>query len=303
MVALQKKRTLFIIRNLRLLNKIENFTLPASRIRQANVLRKLLFIYCIFNFFQLLPLIETFYGEASLIATQNLTGFTLTTLVNLLSVESLKNYYFLFFIVQLLFSFLGLFGFYSRLSTFLVFFTTINLQNRIYSTVSGGDILLCLMLFYLSFISNGKELKNKDLNSIQNAFDKIFICLCKIQFVIIYAVSAIYKLQSAEWLHGTALQQVLLVDEYSLPILQKAVCAAPFLFKILTWAALLYQILLPFLIFVKPIKRYVIVTGLIFHLFIAIGLGLFNFSLVMICCYVLFLDFRERISRENPILS
>ncbi len=278
-------------------------TLPASGVRQANVLRKLLFIYCIFNFFQLFPHIEILYGNESLIATQNLSGFTLTTLVNLLSVEAVTNYYMLFFVAQLLFSFIGLLGFYPRLSTFLVFFATINLQNCIYSTVSGGDVLLCLMLFFLIFISNEKELKNKFLNDIQNASDTIFILLCKMQVVLIYAVSAIYKLQSPEWLDGSALQQILLIDEYSFPALQGLVCSIPFVFKILTWSALLYQILFPFLIFMKRIKRHVILTGLLFHLFIALGMGLFNFSFVMICCYVLFLDFNKKAPRESLILS
>ena len=291
---------LFITPNLKLLNKIEILTKPPSGIRQANILRKLLFVYVIFNFFQLIPLIETLYGNESLIVTQNLSGFTLTTLVNILSVESFKHDYMLFFIVQLFFAFIGLMGFYPRVSTLFVFFTTINLQNRIYSTVSGGDILLCLMLFYLIFISNNKAAKNRHLNEVQNAVNRIFILLCKIQFVIVYAVSAIYKLQSPEWLNGSALQQILLIDEYSFSILQNAVCAAPFLFKILTWLALLYQILFPFLIFIKRIKNYIIITGIVFHLFITFGMGLFNFSLIMICCYVLFYDFKKNVTLSNP---
>jgi len=278
---------------LKLVNKIETLTRPVANIKSANVLRKLLFGYVIFSFLQLLPVLENLYGDQSLIATQNLNGFTLTTLVNLLSVDAIKNYYPLFFIVQLLFAFIGLLGFFPRICTLFVFFATVNLQNRIYSTISGGDVLLCLLLFYLIFISDGKELKNKSLNEIQNAANRIFIALCKIQLIIIYSVSAIYKLQSPEWLNGSAIQQILLIDEYTLPILKHAVCSVPFLFKTITWAVLFYQVLFPFLVFVKRVKNYLLLTGIIFHLSIAFAMGLFNFSLILIFSYVIFYNFKR----------
>ena len=229
-------------------------------------------------------------GQSSLITTQALSGFTLTTLINLLSVPAIANYYVGFFIVQVLFAFIGLLGFFPRISSFLVFFTTMNLQNRIYSTNSGGDILLCLMLFYLSFISGDKKSKNENLDQITNVFNRTFIILCKAQLVIIYLVSAVFKLQSSEWIDGTALSQILLLDEYSIPALQSIVCSPPFAFKILTWLTLLYQLLFPVLIFVKRFKNYLLLSGLLFHLFIAFAMGLFNFSLVMICSYAVFYD-------------
>ena len=257
------------------------------------MLRKLLFVYIVFNFFQILPLLNVLYNpQQSLIVTQSLHGLTLTNLVNLLSVEGIKNYYLLFIGIQLIASFAGLMGFLTRISTFLVFFTTINLQNRIYSTITGGDMLLCLLLFYLSFISDGKKTKNKYLEQIKNMSDHTFILLCQIQVLMVYAISALYKWQNPEWLQGIALQKILMIDEYSFPLLQYGVCAFPFVFKLFTWITLLYQTMFPFLIFSKKAKRYVLFTGLVFHLFIAVGMGLFNFSLVMVCSYALFYDFK-----------
>jgi hypothetical protein len=276
--------------------------MSVANLRPVNIMRRLLFAYVIFNFLQILPYLNTLYGSLGIIATQHLNGFTLTTLVNLLSVDAIKNYYILFFMVQLLFALIGLMGFFPRICSMVVFFTTINLENRIYSTISGGDVLLYLMLFYLSFISGGKKFKNENLNQIQNAFDRIFIFMCKAQLVIVYAVSAIYKLQSPQWLDGSALQQILLIHEYSLPALQKAVCSAPFLFKILTWLALSYLVLFPVLIFIKRVKNYLLLGGVIFHLFIAFGMGLFNFGLIMICCYAIFYDFGKK-PRKNEVFS
>ncbi len=283
-------------------NYIQSFTQSSLKIRQANLLRKLLFGYLILNFFQTIPLFDTLYdAQHSLIATQSLHQFTLTTCVNLLSVDGLKNYYLFFMAIQIIAVFAGLMGFLPRLMTFIVFFTTINLQNRIYSTLTGGDYLLCLMLFYLSFISDGRRQKNKYVEEITNVSDRTFILLCQLQVLIVYAVSAIYKWQSLEWVQGVALQKILLIDEYSIPALQSIVCVYPLTFKFLTWSALLYQTLFPLVIFSKKLKKYLIITGIIFHLFIAIAMGLFNFSLVMICCYVLFYDFRTTQDKVKTI--
>jgi hypothetical protein len=289
---------------LRLAGRIETFMLPLVNYRPVNIMRRLLFGCVIFNFLQLFPAIDALYGvQNSLIATQSLNGFTLTTLVNLLSVDALKSYYMLFFMVQLCFAFMGMLGFWPRVSSFVVFFTTINLQNRIYPTLTGGDVLLCLMLFYTGFISEGKKLQNEHFNQVQNAFNRIFTWLCKIQLVIVYAISAIYKLQSPQWLDGSAVQQLLLINEYSFPALQRAVCAAPFLFKLLTWLVLLYQLAFPLLVFVKRVKKYLLFSGVVFHFFIAFAMGLFNFSLVMICCYAVFYDFEEKTALNNEAFS
>ncbi|MGZ3864419.1 MAG: hypothetical protein ACXVPN_14270 [Bacteroidia bacterium] len=263
-------------------------------------MRKLLFGYVIFHFVQIYSLIGLLYDPAqTFIATHSVNGFNRGTIVNLLSVESIGKHYMWFFIAQLFFAFTGIVGFFPRISSFIVFFTTVNLQNRISPTITGGDSLLVLMLFYLSFVSGGKKMKNENLDHLQNAFDRVFIFMIKMQLIIVYGVSTICKLQSASWLDGTAVQQILLIDEYSFPALQRLVCEAPFAFKLLTWLTLFYQAAFPVLVFVRPVKNYLLLCGLIFHFFIAFAMGLLNFSLVMVCCYAVFYDLRKAPEREN----
>src|ERR1700757_4105827 len=110
-IAISLKLIPFIIPNLKLQNKIEKLILPVANLRAVNIMRRLLFAYVILNFLQMLPYLNTLYGSTGMIATQHLSGFTLTTLVNLLSVDAIKNYYILFFMLQLLFALTGLFGF------------------------------------------------------------------------------------------------------------------------------------------------------------------------------------------------
>ncbi|HXB40845.1 MAG TPA: hypothetical protein VNZ49_09910 [Bacteroidia bacterium] len=276
-------------------NEIENFWAPALKITEANRLRKALFAYMLFNSVQLILAKDIlFNAKTSLILPGHINEFSVTMLVNLLTTEAFRDYFGVFIFVQQLFSFVGFFDFLPRISSFVIFFTAVNLQNRIYATTSGGDILAYILLFYLSFVSGGKELKTPNLNQIQNSFNRIFIFLCYFQVILVYAVSAIYKLMSPEWINGNALYRILSVSEYSLPFIQNHIDSLSGFLKVCTWLALLYQLLFPLLIFNRRIKNYLLIGGLVLHSGIALAMGLLNFSLVMVCCYALFYDFKSK---------
>lgn len=267
---------------------------PVQNLAKINVLRKLLFVYVIVNFIQILPFVSKLYSsEFSIIFQRELTAITLSSLVNLLAFDFLKNYYWWFFGFQLLFSVVGIIGYYTRVSTFIVWFTTINLQNRIYSTNTGGDLLLNILLFYLIFISDGRKLKNVELEKIKNSIDYFFYNLCKFQIVIVYFISALYKVTCIEWLDGSALERILFVNEYSLPGISKIVSNYSFLFELLTWLILAYQILFPLVLLKSNKVNYLIFLGILFHVGIALIMGLFNFSLIMIISYVLFVQVNQ----------
>jgi hypothetical protein len=188
---------------------------------------------------------------------------------------------------------IGMLGYFTRISTIIVWFTPINLQTRIYSTNTGGDLLLNILLFYLIFISDGKNYRNIELDKIKNVFDNFFLLLCKIQLVIVYFVSGIYKVLSPEWLDGTALIRILFVNEYSLPIISKSINNFGMVLYCSTWFVLGYQILFPLVLIKNNKINYLLIIGVTLHLAIALVMGLFNFSLIMIISYVLFIPTKD----------
>lgn len=262
----------------------------SENLLNITLLRKLLFIYVIINFIQLIPFVSELYSvEYSIIFQRELSAVTINSLVNLLAFKELKNLYWLFFALQVLFSVAGILGYFTRISTMVVWFTTINLQNRIYSGNTGGDLLLNILLFYLIFISDGRKLKNDELEKIKNSIDFCFINLCKFQLIIVYFISALYKVTCNEWIDGTALARILFVNEYSLPIISDVASAYSTLFKIITWLILAYQILFPLVLIKSNKVSYLLMIGILFHVGIALFMGLFNFSLIMIISYVIFI--------------
>ena|ERR1700741_4089994 len=251
----------------------------------VNLFRKGLYVYLLFNFIQLLPVITELYGEGSGIIPYKYTRFSAEMLVNLLSLPSLQNCYCLFFAVQLLACISGFIGFIPRISAVLIWYTTLNLDNRIYLMNTGGEQLLNILLFYLMFVSPS----NKRTTELTNCFDNTFIAACKIQVILVYALSALYKLLQPEWLNGSALFYVFNMDEFTVAFLQK-VSENKVLVVIMTYFALAYQVLFPLLVFIKRIKKPLLICGIILHTGIALSAGLLNFSLIMICCYFLFVN-------------
>jgi len=57
---------------------------------------------------------------------------------------------------------------------------------------------------------------------------------------------------------------------------------------ILTYASLFYQLLFPIAIWIKQVRPWFLIAGVIFHLGIAIGLGLLDFGILMIAVYSIY---------------
>jgi len=51
-----------------------------------------------------------------------------------------------------------------------------------------------------------------------------------------------------------------------------------------------YQLLFPVLIWIRPIRRYLLTVGLAFHLMIAFLMGIADFGLFMVAAYTIFLN-------------
>ena len=98
-----------------------------------------------------------------------------------------------------------------------------------------------------------------------------------------------YKVTCNEWLDGSAIARILFVNEYSLPIISNAASNYSMLFKIITWFILAYQILFPLVLIKSNKVSYLLFIGILFHAGIALFIGLFNFSLIMIISYVIFI--------------
>lgn len=103
-----------------------------------------------------------------------------------------------------------------------------------------------------------------------------------VQLIILYSVAGLSKVQGDYWLNGTALYYIQNVEWFStnIPLIIQAF-KNPWIVTISSYAAMLYMIGFPFMLF----NRFHLLwaaMGISFHLAIAISMGLIDFSLIMI---------------------
>lgn len=194
----------------------------------------------------------------------------------------------IFFIVLIgVLSLIGLFKRSNYLTNCLLWFTIVNTNNFLYPTLTAGDYLLNQLLFFNIFFS----ITNSNNNSVQDVktiFHNVALVGIKVQICLAYFLAGWFKLTDADWLEGMAVYQTFQLPEYSNVLLQnipQSIC------MILAYATLVYQLLFSILIWVRPFKIYLFAFGIIQHLVIAFGMGLFSFGIIMIICYILFLKY------------
>ncbi len=158
---------------------------------------------------------------------------------------------------------------------FMLYYSAIQVFN-------SGMLLMLSMAFFASFIYTRAQHPLRIVISNSARIAAIT------QLCIVYIVATIYKLSGTQWLNGEALYYALQIDQFSSGF-SKSIADQMWIFKILTYFGLLYQLLFPILIWIKKIRVYWLIPGLIFHLFIGAFMHLWDFALAMIFCYALFL--------------
>ncbi len=170
----------------------------------------------------------------------------------------------------------------------LVFWIDINFYYLIVPVKSGEEMVINLMLFANIFISMDMSNLAKPLKTLGYQINNFAVLLVKIQIGLIYFVSGWDKLMSVEWRSGDAIRQLFLLETYIHPAFL-SYQPPEVLALLLAWATILFEIFFIVLVFLKPVKKWIIITGIIFHTFIATFLSLPFFAIAIITSYTIFL--------------
>jgi hypothetical protein len=184
--------------------------------------------------------------------------------------------------------FLSLLGFGKRsnyMTNAILWLLIMNITNVLYPTLTAGDYLLNQVLFFNIFFSF-KDASGKRFHDLKTMLHNTALIGIKVQVCIAYFLAGWFKLIDPSWIGGEALSQIFRIPEFSNELLM----ALPaFICTLLTYCIIVYQLLFPLLIWIRPLKIYVLAFGILQHLMIAFGMGLFGFGILMIICYILFL--------------
>lgn len=167
---------------------------------------------------------------------------------------------------------------------FLVFFTGWMLYYGCIPSFNGAYLLaLSFSAFAMAMVPTSRKPLQIDLSNLG------FLAV-RLQLILVYFISAFYKLQGEAWLDGTALYQTLQIDAFSNPRLSSMLLGSVGLLKFMTIASLAYQTLFPILVWIKKIKGPFLAIGVIFHLGIGLTLNLWDFATIMLIGYIAFIN-------------
>ncbi len=206
---------------------------------------------------------------------------------------------------------LGIFG---RAAALVALVLHLAFLQRNLSIVYGADIVTAFWLFSLALAENDRDFSlrarwraargcsapapaGSSLSSSPNpamrpwsaALTGVSLRLVQIQLCIIYGYTGMEKLKGAPWWDGTAVWAVLGNSQLMVADLS-FLKSAPVLVGLMTHSALVWEIYFPVLVWFKPLRKWLLGFGVLLHLGIGFGMGLFFFSGAMVAAYFVFAD-------------
>lgn len=168
----------------------------------------------------------------------------------------------------------------------LLWFLAVNLHNKLYPTLTGGDYLLNQFLLFNCFLMVSDSAGERWWPVLKRLFHNLAVIGVMAQVCLVYLFSALAKCLDPVWLSGNAVFAVSQVRHYAPGI--RLWHKPGFLPALLNYLVLFYQLLFPLLIWFKKIKKAFILLGIGMHLYIAFFMGLPGFAAVMILGYLYF---------------
>lgn len=120
--------------------------------------------------------------------------------------------------------------------------------------------------------------RNKAVNIIQN----FIVLFCIMQVCIVYFTSGFYQIMGESWNNGTAIYYISQVKSISMPFFENMVKENIYFIVILSYLSIMIKLAFPFLIINKKTKFIAVFLMFCFHLAIAVGMGLYTFSIIML---------------------
>lgn len=230
-------------------------------------------------------------GTSNLLNCQELLNLSLYCVAGETNIPFAKG----FSIIVLL---LVISGFYPRWVAPLHWWVAISL-NISGRTVDGGEQVTSVLTFLIAIVALSDSRRNHwnispaPSNSLLFTNSIIAMIVIKLQVAIIYFHAATAKFKVTEWVDGTALYYWFNSPFFGLaeplktlfaPILNSSMVT------VLTWTPLFLEVALAFAFLMdrRP-KKVLLILGIVFHISIAIFMGIASFSIAMIAALFLYI--------------
>jgi len=199
-----------------------------------------------------------------------------------------------FYVFLLILMGLGVVG---RLFSLIAVFLHLAFLYRNYGVAFGADQIATTFLLYLALTQSYSRLsvlewwkRKKSTAPIQeDLWTSVFYRMIQIQLCLVYVYSGMEKLKGMSWWDGTAVWSVLANSQMVIGDLTW-MRHLPLLIVFISFTTILFEVYFPVLVWVKPLRKYFLMAGVLFHVGIGTVMALWSFAFLMISPYVLFLS-------------
>jgi predicted DCC family thiol-disulfide oxidoreductase YuxK len=268
---------------------IQSWSRRECFLHTAKLFRIALLVWCMLHTLLLLPFHATIWGVDAYALRLSFDDSWYAWIFQLTLHPAVAPYYLCFIFAQLLSAGLGIFGIWPRFMLACTYILTLNINSLTGVILDGGNNLSQLLLVYLLLVNtSGRPVADGPWAPWLRAISNAGFVLCQLQVAIVYLTAGLLKSNGHLWQNGMALYYLFQSETYGHPLIGQLMRQWPWLSLIGTYTTLIFQWLFPILIWSRRWRPYLITFGLILHLGIAFGMGLFTFGLVMCLSYLLF---------------
>ncbi len=268
---------------------IDWFIIKVNHPKSMWVFEKLVYLWFLVYALTLFPIKGILYGPDSYMFGVRLSDSLLNNFfLKLVYNKSLASSVYYIHLVGALLAFVGVPKLF-QLPKIIVFLTGWMFYYAAPAAFNGGYILMIAYSFLLIF---SRPLSKKTGWIILTNLVNVALVM---QLFVVYTTAAILKWSGHTWLGGTAAWVAAHYSVYQNETVLKLYTRFPWLAVIINYAALGYQTVFPVLVWVKRIKKPLLVVGLLFHAYTVFVMGIYFFGTAMVTAYVLFLEEDNRI--------
>lgn len=170
-----------------------------------------------------------------------------------------------------------------------VFIVSLNYLILANMATNNGDKLLNAFILALIFVNEGAK-----KNSARQMMNNAVLLILQVHFSLLYFLNAYGKIIQPFWRNGSSMGDVWKMPYYANADFIPSWFLNPVANLLISWSVILFELLFSILIWYKPLKKPLLITGVLFHIGIALFLSLPDFGLTMIIAYILFFDFKKR---------
>ena len=200
-------------------------------------------------------------------------------------------------------------GWHTRACSVVLYLMMLSIHHRNILTNCGPDSLLMILLFYLMLTPSGaaysldaRRLAKRRGTEAEPVIIPWAQRLIQLQICMIYFITAVLKSSGPSWLNGTALHYVFQnveVRRFDFEWL----CQYPLLINFMSYAGLVTEFSLAFLLWFRPTRGFAAITGVAFHTGVFFVINVPLFGELMTACYLTFLtpdEFDAVLRTLNP---